>query len=338
MMKFVCVLLLTLISLPAYAQQPAASWPPKISGEKHVYKTVEGRDICLWRIAADSASGSKNKGADKSPAIVFFFGGGWTSGTPEQFLPQAKYLASRGMTTFVADYRVASRDKVKVAACVEDAKSAVRWLRTNAEKLGIDPDRICAAGGSAGGHLACATALLPGLDAKSDDLSVSCVPNALALFNPAVVLAPIDGLPTPKEAETRLEGLKSRLGAESEAMSPAHHVRSELPPAIIFHGEADTTVKPVTVQKFSELMREAGNRCELKMYPGAPHSFFNLPGNNGAAGKKKDANKKAEGQDQRSVWHRQTLRELDLFLVSLGWISGEPTIPKSKLPEANSAP
>jgi acetyl esterase len=324
-MKFVCVLLLTLISLPAYAQQPAASWPPKISGEKHVYKTVGGRDICLWRIAADSSNGSKEPGAGKAPAIVFFFGGGWTSGTPEQFLPQAKYLASRGMTTFVADYRVASRDKVKVAVCVEDAKSAVRWLRANADKLAIDPNRICAAGGSAGGHIACATALLPGLDAKSDDLTVSCVPNALALFNPAVVLAPIDGLPTTKEAEARLEGLKSRFGAEPEAMSPAHHVRSELPPAIIFHGEADTTVKPVTVQKFSELMREAGNRCELKTYPGAPHSFFNLPGNSVAA-KKKDASKQKEGQDQRSVWHRQTLRELDLFLVSLGWISGAPTI------------
>ena len=329
-MKYLLAFVIASIPLSAYAQQPPASWPPKISGEKHVYKTVGSRDMCLWRIAADSSNGNKEPGAGKAPAIVFFFGGGWTSGTPEQFLPQAKYLASRGMTTFVADYRVASRDKVKVAVCVEDAKSAIRWLRANADKLAIDPNRICAAGGSAGGHLACATALLPGLDAKSDDLSVSCVPNALALFNPAVVLAPIDGLPTPKEAETRLEGLKSRLGAEPEAMSPAHHVRSELPPAIIFHGEADTTVKPLTVQKFSELMRKADNRCELKTYPGAPHGFFNLPVNNGAAGKKKDANKKSEGQDQRSVWHRQTLRELDLFLVSLGWISGEPTISELK--------
>lgn len=329
-MKYLLAFVIASLPLTTVAQQPPASWPPKINGEKHVYKTVEGRELCLWRITADSSSGIKEPGAEKSPAIVFFFGGGWTSGTPEQFLPQAKYLATRGITTFVADYRVASRDKVKAAVCVEDAKSAVRWLRTNADKLAIDPDRICAAGGSAGGHIACATALLPGFDAKGDDLSVSCVPNAMALFNPAVVLAPIEGLPTPKEAETRLEGLKSRLGAEPEAMSPAHHVRSGLPPAIVFHGEADTTVKPVTVQMFSKLMREAGNRCELKTYPGAPHGFFNLPGNNGAGAKKKDGNKKAEGQDQRSVWHRQTLRELDLFLVSLGWISGEPTIPEMK--------
>jgi acetyl esterase len=331
-MKYLLAFVIAALPLTTVAQQPPASWPPKINGEKHVYKTVEGRELCLWRIAADSSKGKKEPGADKSPAIVFFFGGGWTSGTPEQFLPQAAYLASRGMTTFVADYRVASRDKVKAAACVEDAKSAVRWLRANAEKLEIDPNRICAAGGSAGGHIACATALLPGLDAKSDDLAVSCVPNALALFNPAVVLAPIDGLPTPKEAEARLEGLKLRLGAEPKAMSPAHHVRSGLPPAIIFHGEADTTVQPATAHKFTTLMQDAGNRCELKTYPGAPHGFFNLPGNSGAAAKKNNANKKSEGQDQRSVWHRQTLRELDLFLVSLGWISGEPTIPATKAP------
>ena len=318
------------IPLSAVAQQPSASWPPKINGEKHVYKTVGSRELCVWRIAPDSSSSNKDTGEEKSPAIIFFFGGGWTSGTPEQFLPQATYLASRGMATFVADYRVASRDQVKAAACVEDAKSAVRWLRANADKLAIDPNRICAAGGSAGGHIACATALLPGFDAKEDDLSVSCIPSALALFNPAVVLAPIDGLPSAKEAEARLEGLKSRLGAKPEAMSPVHHVRSGLPPAIIFHGEADTTVLPATVQKFSDLMREAGNRCELRTYPGAPHGFFNLPGNNGAAAKKKEARKNAEGQDQRSVWHRQTLRELDLFLISLGWISGEPTIPGLK--------
>ncbi len=329
-MKYLLALVMAAIPLTTFAQQPAAAWPPAINGTKHVYKTIGTRELCLWQIGGNPNGGDDKSGSSKSPAIVFFFGGGWTSGTPEQFLPQATYLASRGMTTFVADYRVASRDKVKAATCVEDAKSAVRWLRANADKLAIDPNRICAAGGSAGGHIACATALLPGFDAKSDDLSVSCIPNALALFNPAVVLAPIDGLPTAKEAESRSEGLKSRFGADPEAMSPAHHVRSGLPPAIIFHGEADTTVKLVTVQKFSELMNEAGNRCELKIYPGAPHGFFNLPGNNGAAAKKKDAKKKAEGQDQRSGWHRQTLRELDLFLVSLGWMSGEPTIPELK--------
>jgi acetyl esterase/lipase len=88
---------------------------------------------------------------DKRSAIVFFFGGGWTSGTVQQFEPQAAYLASRGMVAARAEYRVKSRHEVTPDACVEDAKSAVRWLRQNAALLGIDPDRIVASGGSAGG-------------------------------------------------------------------------------------------------------------------------------------------------------------------------------------------
>ena len=71
------------------------------------------------------------KPSDKRPAIVFFFGGGWKSGTVKQFEPQATYLASRGMVAARADYRVESRQDVTPDACVEDAKSAVRWLREN---------------------------------------------------------------------------------------------------------------------------------------------------------------------------------------------------------------
>ncbi|MFO0977673.1 MAG: alpha/beta hydrolase [Planctomycetaceae bacterium] len=334
------------------AKAGTGAWPPAIAGEKHVYKKVGERELCLWRIRTDAAASTPDdQSKTKLPCIVFFFGGGWTSGSPEQFLPQARYLASRGMAAFVADYRVASRDQVKAAACVEDAKSAVRYLRANAEQLQIDPDRICAAGGSAGGHIACATALLPGFEVANEKLDVSSAPNALALFNPAVVLAPLPGLPVPKEAEQKMSSLKDRLGAEPEAMSPAHHVRAGLPPVIIFHGRADSTVNVKTVEKFAELMESSGNRCDLKLYDGAPHGFFNAP-NNGQARATKNAEKKADqpgdekakkaqgkkgaaadaqAPQQKAVWHAQTLEELDKFLASLGWISGPPTL---EIPEA----
>ena len=109
------------------------------------------------------------KETDKRPGIVFFFGGGWTNGTIKQFEPQATYLASRGMVAARADYRIKSEHGVTPKECVEDAKSAVRWMRQNAAKLGIDPDRIVAAGGSAGGHIAACTALAPGLEAEGED-------------------------------------------------------------------------------------------------------------------------------------------------------------------------
>src|SRR6516164_1598646 len=104
------------------------------------------------------------KPSDKRPAIVFFFGGGWTQGTVQQFAPQSAYLARRGMVAARADYRVKSRHQVTPDVCVEDAKSAVRWLRKNAATLGIDPEKVVAAGGSAGGHIAACTATIPGFE------------------------------------------------------------------------------------------------------------------------------------------------------------------------------
>src|SRR6185503_17153828 len=137
-------------------------------------------------------------------AIVFFFGGGWTGGSPGQFEQHCRHFASRGMVAMTADYRVNSRHGVKPVTCVADAKSCLRWIRSNAARLGIDPHRVVAAGGSAGGHLAAATATLPDFHQPGEDKAVSSVPDALVLFNPALVLAAMDGLD--------LEGVGTRVG------------------------------------------------------------------------------------------------------------------------------
>lgn len=282
-------------------QQRRPNYPPDIPDAKvETYKKVGGVDLKLWIIAPDGHSAS-----DRSPAIVFFFGGGWRSGTPTQFLRQARYLASRGMVAALADYRVESRQGVKANKCVADAKSAIRWLRANAARLGVDPERIAAGGGSAGGHLAAAAATLPGHDNPRDDLSVSAVPNALALFNPAVVLASVPGM---RELDAkRISELEERMGAKPESMSPYHHVKAVLPPTIIFHGKNDTTVPYVTVEMFAGKMKRAGNRCELFGYEGQAHGFFNYGRGDGKA-------------------YYDTLRRLDGFFSSLGWIEGEPTL------------
>lgn len=244
------------------------------------------------------------KPTDKRPAIVFFFGGGWVGGTPTQFENQARYLASRGMVAMCADYRVQSRQKVKPVACVADAKSAMRWARANAGRLGIDPDRIAAGGGSAGGHLAAAVATLPGLDDPADDQSVSCRPNALVLFNPALVLAPMEGADL-KGFEARATA--ERFGCEPAEISPAAHVKAGLPPTIIFHGKADTTVPYASAELFTTLMTKAGNRCELNGAEGQTHGFFNF----------------GRGDNQFAL---STLTAADQFLGSLGWLKGEPQV------------
>lgn len=300
--------LMVVICLTGLAGQVRAqqSWPPQIEGERHVYKQVGETQLNLWVLRG---------GVANAPAIVFFFGGGWSAGTPEQFLPQARYLASRGMTAVVADYRVASRQQVRAVSCVEDAKSAVRWLRGHAVELGIDPQRICAAGGSAGGHIACCTALIEGLEGAGEDLSVSSVPNAMALFNPAVMLAPLPGAELTEQETQKLQSLASRTGVDPVQISPIHHVRAGMPPTVIFHGDADSTVAIATVAAFEKRMTDAGNRCELRRFSGAPHGFFNLREGRGV-----------NGERQRE-WHLRTLRQLDVFLTSLGWLTGEPKLP-----------
>jgi len=198
------------------------------------------------------------------PAIVFFFGGGWNGGSVLQFVPHCRDLAARGLVAIVADYRVSSRHGTTPLECVEDGKAAVRWVRANAERLGVDPDRIAAGGGSAGGHIAAATATLCGLEAPDQDLSISSVPNALVLFNPVY-----DNGPTGYGHE--------RLGARWEELSPLHHIRAGMPPAIVFLGTEDALIPVATAELFQERMRAVGSRSELRLHEGEKHGFFNSP-------------------------------------------------------------
>ncbi len=104
----------------------------------------------------------------------------------------------------------------------------------------MDPGRLAAAGGSAGGHLAACTGLVPGFEADGEDTSISSRPDAMILVNPVLVLAPVEGLLP--EGRARLEGIADRLAVDPRALSPLHHVASNRPSHIIFHGRDDATV------------------------------------------------------------------------------------------------
>lgn len=289
--------LLALAGLLALAPAAAQSnYPPDMDGARtETYRSVDGLDLRMWIFEPEG-----HRATDRRPAMVFFFGGGWRNGTPGQFERQCRTLAARGMVCLAADYRVQNRQGVKAKECITDAKAAMRWTRANAERLGVDPDRIGAGGGSAGGHLAAAVATVPGYDDPAGDKAVSPVPNALALFNPAAVLAEVPGR-TPAPWAKRLPELEERFGAPAESISPYHQVRKGAPPAIVFHGKADTTVPYETAELFCEKMQAAGSRCELVGYDGAGHGFFNWGRGGGDA-------------------YRDTMVKLDAFLVSLGWL------------------
>jgi acetyl esterase/lipase len=158
-------LALVLCSLGANAQVAGFGYPPDLPDAKtEVYKTLGDTKLKLYIFnPTDVGTNSSAKAA-----IVFFFGGGWRNGSPAQFAPQCRRLASLGVVAITADYRVSSRQQSTVNDSIQDAKSAIRYVRENATRLGIDPKRIAAGGGSAGGHLAAATALIPGFEALTE--------------------------------------------------------------------------------------------------------------------------------------------------------------------------
>lgn len=291
--RTLAVIVLIGLVIPVQAQRPG--YPPELPDARAEIYRSEG-DIELKAWIFEPAGHSEEEGR---PAIVFFFGGGWNGGTPGQFRAHAAHLAERGMVAILVDYRVRSRQGTLANVAVSDAKAAIRWVRINADRLGVDPGRIAAAGGSAGGHLAAATAALTVTDDSGNVAPISSAPNALVLFNPVLITAPFPGL-SDAEAE-RFNDLRARLGAEPESMSPYHNVRPKLPPTIIFHGEVDKTVPYHHAEMFAEAMTAAGNHCELVGYAGQGHGFFNSHRKDNTA-------------------YRDTLQRMDDFLVALGWL------------------
>lgn len=277
-----CLIVASLLIIqPVFGQADNPS-PESIPGaESRIYKSIGDTILLRLHIFKPSA-----KSASPRSAIIFYFGGGWTNGSVKQFVPHCKYFAERGIVTVVADYRVKSRHGVTPFECVADAKSAMRWLRTHAAEFNIDPDRIVAAGGSAGGHLAACTALIKGFDTSGDDLNISPAPNALVLFNPVVDMALF--------FQTRRN--RSDMAEKINAISPIEHIRKGAPPTLIFHGTADKTVPIEQVTRFCDEMKRRGNECQLITFEGRGHGFFNTD--------------KGDGSD-----YRATLEKMEAFLV-----------------------
>lgn len=233
---------------------------------------------------------------NRCPAIVFFFGGGWVGGTPTQFYPQCEYFASRGMVALSAEYRVKSTHGTSPRECVKDGKSAVRWIRQHARELGIDPDKLAAGGGSAGGHVAAATGTAKAFNEEGEDETVRSRPDALVLFNPV-----FDNGPGGYGHDQLKDCWKE--------LSPMHNIDAQTPPAIVFLGAKDNLIPVATAEAFKKRMAEQGVRCDLHVYAGQPHGFFNYA---------------------HREFFEKTVIEADNFLTSLGFLKGKPEAPASQ--------
>ena len=253
----------------------------QISPERVLYKSTDQADLNLFVY--------KPVDFDKSQTyscIVFFHGGGWNSGDYKQFERQSIYFASRGMVAFSVEYRIRNKHGTSPIDAMEDAKSAIRFIRSNAKLFSVNPNLIAAAGGSAGGHLAAVAGNIDLFENPDEDLTISSKPNLLILYNPVLHF-----------------GRKWQWIKNPSDASPYENLKKGAPPTIILTGTEDKIVPVELVKNYKKRMESIGSRCDLILYEGAEHAFFN------------------RGDD-----FVDTVLQTDIFLKSNWYLSGPPTI------------
>ncbi len=174
------------------------------------------------------------------PAVVFFHGGAFNIGARSNFCAQAHYPAGRGLVALCVEYRIRSRHQTTQREAIQDAMSAMRWVRRHTAELGLDPKRIAAAGGSAGGFLAAAVTTLSGLDEPGEDTATSTRPNALILFNSMIDRGP---------GSRAFAKVEAAMPGQWKTISPLHHLYPDFPPTIHFLGRADKNITVVSALK-----------------------------------------------------------------------------------------
>ena len=258
-----------------------------------------------------------------SAAIAFFFGGGWRRGEYTHFQRQALYFSQRGLTTFLFEYRVENRHDTSPVECIKDARSALRFLKLNHSRFNIDPQKIIVSGGSAGGHIAAATATLHSINELTDDLAIDPMPAAMILFNPVFDNGPngYHGSSVEKliDDDFRCHCLSYKIPngkwthlfkSRYKELSPYHNITSRTPPTLIMFGSQDNLV-PVSIAKsFQKKMKDLSNICQLIIYDGAKHGFFN-----GVRDKLNSVNA------NRAKYFFDTLQASDDFLVNINIIN-----------------
>ncbi len=263
------------------------------------------------------------KATDKHPVMVLVHGGAWVAGDDKVFLPHARYFASRGFLAVSINYRLVTADGPSVGDCLADCKSAIRYIRANADKLGINPDQVAAMGDSAGGHLVAALACCSGFDDPADDLKISAVPNAVIPCNPIMDFKEgtwdkfiIRGDLLKPHAKVTPDDLKLTPDQDklAQALSPTDCIKPGQPPMLLMHGTDDHVVNPDQARTFAAAYTKAGNRCDLFMVPDQGHAFVLV---------------KYRAPEDVVV---DCIRRADAFIASLGWYNSAPTLEVSNPP------
>lgn len=215
----------------------------------YTYKTIKDKALDLDVYSTPSG------GKSPRPVIIFFHGGGLVTGNKSSLKNQCTFFADKGMIAITASYRLLGKNspeaKDSVFKCIEDAKSAVRWVKLHASELNIDTNTVILGGASAGGFLATEAALNGSINAPGDNLSVNTKAKALILLNPAF---------TPTH----------RYGPDVLLF-----VNRQTPPSIVFYGENDK-FKPGGM-KYLEKLDTLKIKTDYWIANNETHGYYSKP-------------------------------------------------------------
>jgi acetyl esterase/lipase len=225
-------------------------------------------------------------GEGPHPVVVFLHGGGWRLGSRHAAGPAYRgqsptpfeRVAQAGIAVASVDYRLSG--EATFPAQLHDAKAAVRWLRSRAGELDVDPGRIAAWGESAGGHLAALLGLESGSDGDVGITGTSSTVSAVVAWYPPSDLAalPADLGVDPHDPTTREAQLLGAPAVDVPQLaaqaSPAHHVSPGAPPFLLLHGAADQLIPCVQSERLYTALVEAGVEAELDIYEDADHMWL----------------------------------------------------------------
>jgi acetyl esterase/lipase len=223
------------------------------------------------------------------PLVIYIHGGGWQSGHTRHSGAFANWpgvlasLARKGYVVASVEYRLSG--EAKFPAAIHDVKNAIKWLRANAAKYSLDPQKTIVWGGSAGGQLAALAATtcgVAGVEPDAADKSIAsqsdCVQGLVAwygVFDFNAIPPPPPGVDDAVSAPGKYLGCALAQCADKVALaSPISHIDSKDPPALLIHGEIDKVVAVGQSRAFSAALRAKGVASELMVIPAVDHSFI----------------------------------------------------------------
>ncbi|MEC7766684.1 MAG: alpha/beta hydrolase [Pseudomonadota bacterium] len=276
MHKFSTLLITVILSFSlssAIAQLPdSASWAATVQNEFRVIPDITYLRANGVELKIDVYQSRNSEGP--APTFIYYHGGGWVGGSKESNVLRLLPYLEGGWAAVNVQYRLGN---VSLApAAVEDSLCALRWVARNADQYGFDIERLVVSGNSAGGHLALTSGMIPseaGLDRQclgSETPQVAAIVNWYGITDVNDLLHGVNE----KSYAVRWLGSQPDMAEIAERVSPISYVRSDLPPVITIHGDADPTVPYNHAVQLHRSLDRAEVTNELVTVPNGGHGGF----------------------------------------------------------------